>query len=717
MEKRKKNKIKSAIALVLVVCLAGFLAVMPRLAGSGQDSDGASILSAQVSSRSIDRILQAAGKLENADAEDVTVPNGVRVTELLVRGGDSVRAGDPLAKVDRVSVMAAITEIQDALDELDEELADAEKLDSEEITVRQDGTVKYVYAQPGDDAAAVMRQYGALAVLSLDDKMVVELPDGSSLAVGQRVAVELPDGTEQVGFVESRIGAAARVSMEDTGLDVGTPVTVRTEAGKEIGTGELRISSPWNIVAFSGTVDRVRCEAGDSVSSGKTLFDMKDMRLSSHYEGLLIQRQAYEQEMLKLFLLYQSGTVTAPRDGIVTGTNEAVVSPLSYADGSIHLDLLVNAPNGDDETQYLNFALAVLDVREEGFSVMMNGTPMEVTDYADLSGLVLDTEAVSTPMTLPRTVPVYAMYGGVWRQMSADAVQPGDLLLGAFNAAMEPVWAVLVEPQEESQDPTEPSEPGDPTVPTIPGIPDIPGIPGDPTDPTVPTEPGDPAAPTVPGDPTIPDIPFNPGTVVIPEIPTDYPSFGGFTMDGTTQMPQGSSRYEIREETVLTVASGAEMLLNVTFDERDIGCVMPGMTAEVVLEALPEGMYTARVESVSHTGTNSGGSSKFAAQLSLALEGDMLPGMNACAVFTLETLTDVLTLPVAALAESSGESVVYTAYDAEKNLLSGAVSVTVGASDGEYVQVSGLGAGTVVWYAYYDTLKISNTVDVNRFGY
>ena len=90
----------------------------------------------------------------------------------------------------------------------------------------------------------------------------------------------------------------------------------------------------------------------------------------------------------------------------------------------------------------------------------------------------------------------------------------------------------------------------------------------------------------------------------------------------------------------------------------------------------------------------------------------MLAGMNASAFITLDTAAEVTAIPVAALEESGAETVVYTGYNEEKNELTDPVAVTLGCSDGEYAEVlEGLSEGQTYYYAYYDTLVISNVPD------
>ena len=119
--------------------------------------------------------------------------------------------------------------------------------------------------------------------------------------------------------------------------------------------------------------------------------------------------------------------------------------------------------------------------------------------------------------------------------------------------------------------------------------------------------------------------------------------------------------------------------------------------------------------SIGGKGTNNGGSSKFTLELTLPWQEDMLAGMNATVIIPLYTRMEVLTLPVAALTEEPGRTVVFTGLDPETGEPAAPVEVTTGISDGENVEIlSGLKAGDTVYYSYYDTLELDHTAKAEQ---
>lgn len=120
---------------------------------------------------------------------------------------------------------------------------------------------------------------------------------------------------------------------------------------------------------------------------------------------------------------------------------------------------------------------------------------------------------------------------------------------------------------------------------------------------------------------------------------------------------------------------------------------------------------------LANTGADSGGSSKFAVEVTIPKEGDMLAGMSATATLPLYTKMDVLTIPMPALTEDGPTTTVYTALDGKTGEPTAPVEVTLGVSNRETAEIlSGLRSGDRYYYAYYDTLELSQEVESAGFS-
>ena len=699
MDKAKKKQIKRIIALVCIAVVVVALAVMPLAAGSDEESDGpvASILSGTAQIGTVETAIKGGGTLVEEDAVEITIPSGVMLTEFLVNNGDVVSKGDVLATVDRVSVMSAITQVQETLEYLEEEMQDVRDEEvSDTVTAQSGGRVKIIYAQEGDRVQDVMLEHGALAVLSLDGLMAVQLESNADVATGDSVYVTFDDGTEVEGIVESALNGKVIVTIEDDGYAPGTTVRV-TNDDRRLGSGELYIHSEWKATAYSGTVSSIKVTGETTVSSGRTLMTLTDTEYTAQFQKLGNQHREYEALMLELFQLYQDATLEAPCDGVVSGVDEDSVYLLSDDGTGWVLSFLTNAPNGDDEQIYSNYVAKVSFVSENGWDLLINPQNIPITDYKVLTDVTVDTATMTETAIYSGTAPVYELINGEWQQIDAQSISAGDVLLFAGDETGNFVWVVRISANAPAQDPTNPTEPIEPTTPI------------DPTAPEDPTESENSEEPTTPveeegdsGDLSSQSSGFS-GSYTGGSLP-------GIT--GGTEEEETFELYSLDGNTVMSVTAQDTMTISITVDELDIGKISVGMSAEVKLDALKNDTFTATVCDVATSGEAGSGSSKFTVELTMARSEQMLSGMNATISIGVESTADVLTVPVAALNENGGETFIYTAYDAKTEELSGPVVVETGVSDGENVQIlSGVEEGQTYYYAYYDTLEISDAAD------
>jgi len=627
-----------------------------------------------------------------------------------VKNGELVRSGDPIAKVDRVTVMAAIASTQEEMADLAKQLEEA-RLDSTGETIRSPGgLIKHVYAQSGDSVETVMLTHGALAVISLDEKMAVTLEGNFSLLAGDPVTVVLDD-QQLSGTVEMNRSGVLTVLLPDKGYAPGAQVGLMDRDGNLLGQGVLEIHNPWTAVAYSGTVGQVYAREGRQSSKGSALLTIRDMGYSAEYRSLAARHRAYEEQLTELFKLYQTLTLTAPGDGMVSGIDEDSPQLLS-ARGTWSLSLLSNSPDGRDDAQYLNFTGQVRTQGSDGWIIAVNPQFLSITDYTDLSGVPRDPALMTQEVVYTGGAPVYQWTGEEWITTSFSV---GDLLLFAGDASGNIVWIIRMGSAQLPTDPTLPPDQTDPTEPTVPSDPTEPTVPSDPTDPPAPTEPvppSDPTEPTVPTDPTLPSEPSLPGgTGGLPGgiggLPSGItlPSFGGYgggygNYGGQQELPQ---EYGTETVEVATVTPQETMTLPITVDELDLHLVEVGAQVTVTVEALAESSFPGRITSIDRIGTNGGGSSKFTVTVTLDRADNMLPGMNAAVTLELST-ADGLAIPVEALSREGGMDVVFTALN-EEGRPAAPREVTLGPSDGAYVIVTtGLSQGETVYYTYYEAL-------------
>lgn len=692
MDKTRKKKLRQVIAWVSLAALVVLLTAMPLLAKENAEEDGpvATIKSGTAQARTITQVLAGGGVLTEEDAENITIPSGVKLTEFLVSNGDVVQKGDDLAKVDKVTVMEAIVEVQDTLDYLDEKIKAADSDESSsKIKSQTSGKVKILYAEAGGNVQDVILEHGALAVLSLDGRMAVALECSVSFSAGDTVVVVLADGKEVSGRVESALGGKLTVSIADDGYAVGEEVSVRTENGEELGKGQLTVHNPWNATAYYGTISTVHVKENQTVSAGTNLFTLKDVDHSTSRQLLVAQRQEYEEVMQELFVMHQTGVLTAPCDGYISGVDEE--SPFLLADAGegwfaaflssetqeesgwtfllLSEDIPADTPSEpsdpsepsnpsdpsdpsepsdptEPEEEPLTYTVRVglVQTAENGALtlLMANGT-QTVTSLKDV---MISTSQMTTPAAENiSSASVYQLSGDALSPIDYTSIKAGDVLL--FVTDSQGAYAVVRTSVSGGQTPG--------GMGGIGGMGSLSGLLGGMT--------------------------------------------GGYSGSQTQTVFQP---YDLTQSTVMTVTPRNTVTLDISIDELDIGLVSPGQAAEVTVTALSGEVFPGIVTQIG-TATNSGGSSKFAVTITLDRYERMLGNMSATATMELDRAENVLCIPTAALNDDGSRIYVYTGYDAKTETLTNPVTVTVGMSDGEYAQIlTGLSEGDTFYYSYYD---------------
>ena len=805
MDKTKKKSVKRYILWGVLALAVLWLALMPLMARQQQTEDGpqASILSANATVSSIQSAIHGGGTLEAGEPEDITIPKDVKITEFLVKNGDMVSEGDALAAVDKVSVMTAITEIRDSMSTVEKQMESySNEKAATEVSAAAGGRVKLVYAREGDRVESVMLEHGALAVLSLDSKLCVRLTAGSDLATGDTVTVTLADGKKVTGRVESNLSGELVVTIADKGYAAGQTVSV---AG--VGTGELEIHSPWNATAFAGTVSTVYAQPEQTLNSGAALFTLKDTDYTAQREILAKTHREYEELLQKLFKMYETGVISAPCDGMVSGIDkdsthllaaqaeEIAAQPLTAGEGEFRLVLLsgdvictVNddcpLENGDpnhnpacphacNKSDNCPATTAHFDgcphkctmqvgceakYHQEGCPEQCTGNnscqvtePSKHLDYCprrctnakgcqaihhkdgcpekctknENCQASIDNHLPSCPKYCSCSETCTAIehrdgcpkivvkeYRGVVGIVTR--VEPtGNVIYLAVNSAdfgtvtYTNKWdfgTLNVHNPSGAVPSDTPYTVGDASAYTQGDVVVI-AYADDGTYQIVKT--GNKAAVSGGGMGNL-DLSGLMGGMPSFSFNFSMPSMGG----GTSSQTQ---LYDLNGDTLMTVTPQDTMTLTVSVDESDISSVKTGMTAEITVNALPDEVFEGEITKVAMSGSGNGGSSKFAVEITLPRQSDMLSGMSASAVISLYEKMDVLTLPAAALSEDGAKTIVYTALDQKTGEPANPVEVTTGISDGETVEIlSGLQSGDSVYYYYYDTLEESDAVETDR---
>lgn len=810
MDKTKKKNVRRYILWgVLAVVVAG-LAMLPALARQQDAQDGpvASVLEAEVKEGSVQATVRGGGTLEAGDGENIELPAEVKITEFLVKNGQEVKKGDPVAKIDKVSALTAVTEIRTSMAAVEKQMETySDEKSASTVTAPAGGRVKAIYAGPGDSVAQVLVEHGALALLSLDGRMSVTLTVSSQLIPGDTINVTLDSGKTVTGRVESNLNGELTVTIADNGYAVGDTVTL-----EGLGSGSLEIHNPWLATAFNGTVSQVNIRLEQTVSSGGSLFTLKDTDYTAQRELLAETHREYEELLQKLLTWQDTGVITAPCDGLVSGIDTDSTHLLAAEDEELTASLL-NADDGDFRLVFLSqvtqtctgdplcplkgtdsghqdgcpkackrtakegdctasehfddciescshadnaekcHATAAhhkdcicrcVSAQKEGvcdaekhnpncieLCIESDGSevcpakvhkvdciyscthadnaidcPAGAHHYNDCIKSCINSHDVNTICPASKHQPTCCFNGATYTARVFKVIDANGTLMRVWDSNTYEVEPTANGWRLKGKNVSQCTFTGN-----TEGLPPLLASSYTSGDVVL-----DITAATKDGKTT------SFGLHRIASSSSGMPNLGnlaglmagmmgGYGSTGSSQ----TQLYSLDGDVLLTVTPLDTMTVTIAVDEKDIASVKTGMTAQLTMNALPDETFEGQVTRVAQTGSGSGGSSKFDVEITLSRESDMLPGMSTTAELTLYEKMNVLTLPVAALRDEGGKTLVYTGKDKKTGEPANPVEVTTGLSDGENVEIlSGIDSGTTVYYSYYDTVTESDAVETER---
>jgi multidrug efflux pump subunit AcrA (membrane-fusion protein) len=369
--------IVAAIAVAVVFVLPGFIQ-------SGQSAQTGNIVSAAAEKSDISTSVVASGNLVAAN-DEYELPDGVAFDEVLVSKDESVRKGETIATLDASSLTTAIanakTELATVNDKIDA-LVDADT-NTVYVTSAQTARVKAIYAKVDKKAASILKKNGALAILSTDGMMAVDISvdKNADISVNDSVTVVTSDKTEYTGTVVAISGGKATVTLTDNGPKLKEKVTVKDSDAK-LGTGKLYIHAPLRVAETEGKVASVYVSENSLVYSGTTLFTLTVSEAGDTYKTLRTRQSDLVETLEELYALRTTKALYATTAGAISVISD---SAITIADAD-KMEVTVSVDELDvaavKEGQEVSLTIDALE------GEIFNGVVTDVSDEGDTSGSV-----------------------------------------------------------------------------------------------------------------------------------------------------------------------------------------------------------------------------------------------------------------------------------------------------------------------------------------
>ena len=319
---RAVRKAIKTIVIVAILCGAGLFGLKAYINKQAESSSTTSYSRAVVTRGALEETVYGSGTTSARNQTNVLAEAEGTLTDLRVSVGDAVKAGDILAVMTNADLDDTITDLEFDLWELDDQILST-SAGSKVTTIEAPaaGRVVAIYAEAGDDALAVFRREGALAIISTDGRMKVELSDvdtSSGVSLGEKLTVTGETFIAEGTVVDlTRQGTSLTLTIQDDSLPMGETVTVARQNGVSLGTSTLEVNKPMAVSSYGGTIESVKVSVGDKVKRADTLFKLTDSPLTLKIENLRLQREAAAKSLEEAKQQRENLIIVAPCDGTI----------------------------------------------------------------------------------------------------------------------------------------------------------------------------------------------------------------------------------------------------------------------------------------------------------------------------------------------------------------------------------------------------------------
>lgn len=252
---RTVRKTVKIIVVVALLCGASLFGLKAYINKQAESSSTTSYSRAVVTRGALEETVYGSGTTSARNQTNVLAEAEGTLTDLRVSVGDAVKAGDILAVMTNTDLDDTITDLEFDLWELDDQILST-SAGSKVTTIEAPaaGRVVAIYAEAGDDALAVFRREGALAIISTDGRMKVELSDvdtSSGVSLGEKLTVTGETFIAEGTVVDlTRQGTSLTLTIQDDSLPMGETVTVARQNGTTLGTSTLEVNKPMAVSSY-----------------------------------------------------------------------------------------------------------------------------------------------------------------------------------------------------------------------------------------------------------------------------------------------------------------------------------------------------------------------------------------------------------------------------------------------------------------------------------
>ena len=241
----------SSVGLVTVI-VAGLLF---RNQASENKAAGMTVQSATASTGSISTTVVGTGTLAEGSAADVVVPVGIKVKEVLVETGDTVKEGQELAALDEASIASQLLEVKESIESVEEEI---NNLSDEAQTA---GTTEYLESKVLNGQLAELKEAQDTLNTLLESKVITASCAGtiSSIHVTADTVVTQSSG--------NTAGSASGTSSSSVSASGSSSSAGTSSGSKNMNMSGTASGSQVNMVYLTADITQSEPEAADQAGT------------------------------------------------------------------------------------------------------------------------------------------------------------------------------------------------------------------------------------------------------------------------------------------------------------------------------------------------------------------------------------------------------------------------------------------------------------------
>ena len=671
---------KKFIAVTVVLCLVAAAAGGAITHTNKSNAKENKAISVSVGTGTIKESVSGTGSLSYASTTDIVLPTGLEMKEVLVSEGTYVKEGDMLATVDETSLAVCISEVEEAISDLDSTITSKySSSTTSSIKAGVSGTVEKIYGNEGDDVADVMTKNGALMLVKNGDETIkvigsegtissVNVSEGSSVSASTKVFT-LESEAQSGDYLQAVKDREELVSIHNTLISI-----------KKNGGITADIEGMVEAVNVTGSVSGSEVSATTSAeTSNATTLASNSNKKDSDSKTVDETNDESDTE------IHEIEAVTIKRLSAASSDDSGTVIPEVLSSLKVEAGKIVGtttdmeyaaSENADSWTvcsnEYTEVAKGTWYVRLKNGDSPSVAVKVEVTEDA-----TVPTENAENTVTNNNSQTETTQNTNTVQETTQGTINQAD------NGNTNDTQSIATKP-----DGTQSGQSVDNNTTTETGSTE------NATEGNMPNDVG--AGSTKKASTNNSKSGSSNGSISL----SGGGSSGSVSISGSSSSSVSSSSDSlVSTQSAFVIANGDKMVVTMNVDELDILSMSEGLSAEITLDAIENETFEGTITNVSQSASGSNGSTQYPVEITFDKTDEMLSGMNASVSVIIKQAEDVLTVPLVAIVDEGKSSYVYTGYDEASGELTGKTEVTLGMSDENSVEITdGLSKGDTVCY-------------------